>query len=535
MGGIASERSVEVAIVGAGPVGLTAANLLGMHGIKTLLFERAPLSSAYPRATNVDDEALRTFQMCGLAEQQLEGMLANPYVRVQTGSGQVVAEMRTAGVEALGFPRVCTMLQPLMEENLRMGLGRHPCVELRAGHLVTSVSQTTGRASLQVRGPQGENYTVETDFVLGCDGGRSTVRKACNIPLRGASSEQKWMLIEARAEPQPEGCFRFFGALEHPMVFVQQPQGYQRWSIRLRPEDAAEQFERLDRAGLEALTGRWLDGPRLGEVSRLRTYRINTCVAERFRAGRVFLLGDSAHMMPPFAGQGLCSGLRDATNLCWKLALVLRGLAGTRLLDSYELERIPHVEESIAATQRVGWLFFPNGRQHDLVRRSVLKLLFGVPLLREQFTKRSRALPALRQGLFVGRAPAGTMFIQPRVLRADGRQVRLDEVLGSGFAALGLGVDPREAMDEASRHAWDALGARTLKIVPAGQAPLRGVASCEEIQDVDGDLSRWFAEHGGPIALLRPDRFLAGLSTRQQVPSILRSLHQLMAATTEVT
>ncbi|HZH15611.1 MAG TPA: FAD-dependent monooxygenase [Archangium sp.] len=530
MAGIASERPVEVAIVGAGPVGLTAANLLAMHGIKTLLFERAPLSSAYPRATNVDDEALRTFQMCGLAEQQLDGMLANPYVRVQTGSGQVVAEMQTAGVEALGFPRVCTMLQPLMEENLRVGLGRHACVELRVGHMVTSVSQTTGRASVQVQSPEGENYTVEADFVLGCDGGRSTVRKACNIPLRGANSEEKWMLIEARAEPKPEGCFRFFGALEHPMVFVQQPMGYQRWSIRLRPEDTAEQFERLDRAGLEALTGRWRDGPTLGEVSRLRTYRLNTCVAERFRADRVFLLGDSAHMMPPFAGQGLCSGLRDATNLCWKLAHVLRGRAGTRLLDSYELERIPHVEESISATRRVGWLFFPNGWQHDLVRRSVLKLLFGLPPLREQFAKHSRALPALRQGLFVGSAPAGTMFIQPRVRRADGRLVRLDEVLGSGFAALGLGVDPREAMDEESRHVWDRLGASTLKIVPAGRTPLRGTASCEEIQDVDGNLTRWFAEHRAPIALLRPDRFLAALSTQQQIPSIIRSLNRLMAA-----
>jgi 3-(3-hydroxy-phenyl)propionate hydroxylase len=533
MAGFEPEQCAEVIVVGAGPVGLTAANLLGMYGIKVLVLERDPSFSTPPRATNVDDEALRTFQMFGLAERQLADMMANPYLRVHSGTGQVVAEFQTAGAEVLGFPRVCTILQPLMENTLREGLSRYAHVELRAGHTVTAVTQSDAHAEITVQGPDGTVYTAAARFILGCDGGRSTVRKHCNIPLHASApsdSEQKWMLIEARAEPQTEGCFRFFGALEYPMVFVQQPRGYQRWSIRLRPQDDTHMLEKLDQARVEALTRRWVNGPKLGEVQRLRTYRINTCLAERFRSGRVYLLGDSAHMMPPFAGQGLCSGLRDATNLCWKLALVLRGHAGPRLLDSYEQERIPHVRESITATQRVGWLFFPNSPRHDLVRRSVLKLLFEVPPLREQFVRRSKALPSLHQGLFLGRAPAGSMFIQPHVRRSDGQRVPLDSMLGEGFAALGLGVDPLESLDAGSRHFWTGLGARALKVLPPGQTPCRNAGPCEEIQDESGALTHWFSMHQGSIALIRPDRFLAALLTPSQAPTGFHTLRTLLRA-----
>ncbi|XXY46357.1 bifunctional 3-(3-hydroxy-phenyl)propionate/3-hydroxycinnamic acid hydroxylase [Sorangium sp. So ce269] len=521
---------VDVVVVGAGPVGMTAANLLGQYGIRTLLLERDATLTTYPRATNLDDEALRTFQMFGLAQKQLDGMLADPRLSVYSGSGELVAELSMAGPQTLGFPRLCTMLQTSLERTLRDGLGRFGCVELRAGHAATALSQSQDQAVVTVEGPGGESYRVEADFVLGCDGGKSIVRKLCNISMSGSSSEERWMLIEAHGEVQPEGCFSFFGDPRHPLVFVQQPEGFQRWSIRLPPGEDAETFEKLDRDGLQAIFARWKNGPKLGEVRRVRTYKINTCVAERFRSGRSFLLGDSAHMMPPFAGQGLCSGLRDAANLCWKLALVLRGVAGPDLLDSYEQERIPHVKESIAATERVGWLFFPKSRRHDLVRRAALRLLFGVPAMREQFKRRSKATPRLQEGAFSARPPGGTMLVQPRVLRADGQRAMLDDALGSGFAAIGLGVDPLEATDEPLRHFWARLGARTLKVVPKGQSPRVGAVSCEEIQDESGLLTRWFEEHRGQIALVRPDRFVAALFSQQGASEGFRSLRGMIGA-----
>ncbi|AUX39889.1 monooxygenase [Sorangium cellulosum] len=521
---------VDVIVVGAGPVGMTATNLLGQYGIRALLLERDATLTTYPRATNLDDEALRTFQMFGLAQKQLDGMLPDPSLSVYSGSGELVAELSMAGPKTLGFPRLCTMLQTSLERTLREGLGRFGCVELRAGHTATGLSQSDDQAVVTVQGPGGESYRVEADFVLGCDGGRSIVRKLCNISMNGSSSEERWMLIEARGEVRPAGCFSFFGDPRRPLVFVQQPEGFQRWSIRLPPGEDAKAFEQLDRDGLQALFARWKDGPKLGEVRRIRTYAINTCVADRFRSGRVFLLGDSAHMMPPFAGQGLCSGLRDAANLCWKLSLVLRGLSSPDLLDSYEQERIPHVKESIAATERVGWLFFPRGRRHDLVRRAALRLLFGVPPLREQFKRRSKAMPRLRQGAFSARPPGGTMIAQPRVLRADGQRAMLDDVVGSGFAAIGMGVDPLETLDEPMRHFWARLGARTLKVLPAGQPPRAGAGSCEEVQDDSGLLARWFAEHRGQIALVRPDRFVAALFSRQEAPEGFRSLRGMLGA-----
>lgn len=529
MRGSMSER-VDVVIVGAGPVGLTAANLLGQYGIRTLLLEQDATLTSYPRATNVDDEALRTFQMFGLAQKQLSGMLANPNLAVYSKSGDLVAEMSMSGPETLGFPRVCTIVQPTLESNLREGLGRFECLELRAGHALTGLTQTEDQTVVTVQGPGEKTYEVVADFVLGCDGGRSTVRKLCNISMSGVNSDEKWLLIEARGEPSQQGCFRFFGDPDHPLVFVQQPEGVQRWSIRLRPGEDGEAFEKLDRDGLQAFTKRWKNGPKLGEVRRLRSYRINTCVADRFRAQRVFLLGDSAHMMPPFAGQGLCSGLRDAANLCWKLTLVLRGLAGQGLLDSYEYERMPHVKESIAATLRVGWLFFPKNRWHDLVRRSALQLLFTVPPLREQFRRRSKAAPLLRQGLFLGREPAGTMIVQPPVQRADGKQVMLDEALGDGFAAIGLGVDPLATLDESSRQFWAKLGARTFKVLPQGQSPRASEGPCEELLDGSGQLTQWFNEHQGQVVLVRPDRFVAALLPQDQVSTGLTSLRSMLNA-----
>lgn len=529
LAGMMNER-VQVVIVGAGPVGLTAANLLGQYGIRALLLEQDPNLTSYPRATNVDDEALRTFQMFGLAQKQLSGMLANPNLEIYSKSGDLVAEMSMEGPETLGFPRVCTIVQPTLEATLREGLGRFGCIELRAGHAVTDLSQTDDQTVVTVRGPGESSYRVVADFVLGCDGGKSTVRKLCDIAMSGVNSDEKWLLIEARGEPSPEGCFRFFGDPDHPLVFVQQPEGFQRWSIRLRPGEDGEAFEKLDREGLQAFTRRWKNGPKLGEVRRLRSYRINTCVAERFRAQRVFLLGDSAHMMPPFAGQGLCSGLRDAANLCWKLALVLRGVAGPGLLESYEYERLPHVKESIAATLRVGWLFFPKNRWHDLVRRSALQLLFGVPPLREQFRRRSKALPMLRQGLFLGGGPAGSMIVQPRVQRADGQQVLLDEALGSGFAALGLGVDPLTTLDESSRQFWARLGARTFKVLPQGQLPRASEGPCEELLDGSGLLTQWFEQHRGQVVLVRPDRFVAAMLPQHQVSMGFTSLRSMINA-----
>ncbi|GGP77821.1 bifunctional 3-(3-hydroxy-phenyl)propionate/3-hydroxycinnamic acid hydroxylase MhpA [Saccharothrix coeruleofusca] len=511
----------DVVIIGCGPVGALTANLLGTHGVRTLVVERGTAPHQQPRAFSCDDEALRVYQQAGLRQEVAADMYPPDAAEYVNARGRAFATIALDEIDfGLGSRPLHFFDQPRLEASLRVGLARFAHVTLRTGVELVDLEQDDDAVTAVLRDvATGERSRVRARYALGCDGARSATRAAVGIPLVGGSSAEPWLAISGTAAPDAVRVRRprFVCDWRRPAFVSPGAFGSYRLEFMLRDGESAEE---VTRPGTVAeLVAPYVDPDRF-TVTRAVVYTFHNLVAERWRAGRVLLLGDAAHQMPPFLGQGLCSGLRDAANLTWKLALVLRGRAEPALLDSYELERRPHTEEMAATSVRLGRVFLVRNRFAAFLRDSVLRAAQLVPRVR-RFVRHFefKPLPAHRRGVMAGgvrRGPVGTMFPQPRVVVAgSATPVLLDEVLGSGFAVIGPGVDARAAAR------WQGPPARFLRVVPPGVTPRR-----DEVADVDGALAEWFARHRVELAVLRPDRFVYATTAGE---ALTRSLKAAMS------
>ncbi|AVH57632.1 MULTISPECIES: bifunctional 3-(3-hydroxy-phenyl)propionate/3-hydroxycinnamic acid hydroxylase MhpA [Streptomyces] len=498
---------IPVVIIGAGPVGVTAALLLAQRGVRSLVLERHRGIYQLPRAVVVDDEVRRILQSAGVHEEF--AALARPArgLRLLDARHRVIAEFPRSSHGHHGFPQTSMFDQPKLERLLRDALARRPECELRGGVEVVSVTQSVTRDT----GPDGppgpvrvtfrrdgsdEAEHVWADAVLGCDGAGSLTRDSIGAVWEDLHFEESWRVIDVRTS-RPVRTWE--GAEQiccptRPATFMRVGEDRYRWEFRL-PDD-----ERLDGPDgwerLRELVAPWVDLPPDAspggdfEVIRQAQYTFRARLADRWRRGRVFLLGDAAHLTPPFVGQGLCAGLRDARNLTWKLARVLQQGADERLLDTYERERKPHVRHVIRIAVAVGWAMTGGQDRAAAIRRAVVGAACRLPGVTAAVSRDlSPALAAgplvRRRSRLTGRVLAGTFCPQPRVLH-DGRRVRLDDVLGDSFAVL-TAVPPTAQVTAVAT----ALGARTIRVDDLGD---------------DGNLSAWLARGRADTVLLRPDR-----------------------------
>ncbi|MFI9007832.1 bifunctional 3-(3-hydroxy-phenyl)propionate/3-hydroxycinnamic acid hydroxylase [Actinosynnema sp. NPDC053489] len=492
----------DVVVVGCGPVGAVTANLLGLHGVRTLVVERSTGPHGQPRAFSCDDEALRIYQRAGLGVAR--DMHRPSTVEYVGANGRPFATIALDEIDfGLGAAPLHFFDQPRLEAALRAGLDRFPHVALRTG--VELVELDDGEVVLRdVR--TGERSAVRARYVLGCDGARSATRAAAGIGLSGSSYAEPWLAVSGTVEPGAVRVptTRFVCDWRRPAFVSPGAPGTYRLEFMLRPGETAEG---MTAPGTVArLVAPYVDPARF-EVTRATVYAFHRLVATRWRSGRVFLLGDAAHQMPPFLGQGLCSGLRDAANLTWKLHLVLAGHAEESLLDSYEVERRPHVEEMAATSVRLGRVFLVRRRFAAAARDAVLRAVQTVPRVR-RFVRHFefKPLPALRRGVLAGgrrRGAVGTMFPQPRVAVPGSPDPRpLDSVLGAEFTVIGPGVDRGTATG------WQGPPARFVRVL---RDPAEATSQVASVVDVDGVLTAWFARHGARVAVLRPDRFVYSL------------------------
>lgn len=516
---------VDVLIVGCGPVGALTANLLGSRGVRTLVVERSTDPHGQPRAFSCDDEALRIYQQAGLLDEVRAGMRTSSLVEYTDGAGRPFARITLSEVDfGLGHPPLQFFDQPRLEHALRAGLARFDHVELRLGVELDGLEPDAGGVTARLRDTAGGAVRqVRAGYVLGCDGARSTTRALAGIELTGSKYEEPWLAVSGDLPPDAVRLdrTRFVCDWRRPaFVSPAADDGY-RLEFMLRPGETAARIEQPD--AVAALVTPYVDPARF-QVRRAAVYTFNHLVADRWRAGRVFLLGDAAHQMPPFMGQGLCSGLRDAANLAWKLDLVLTGVAAPELLDTYEQERRPHTEEMAKITVQVGRVFLARNRIGARLRDALLRTVQLVPRVR-RFVERFefKPLPVHRRGWAAGdRRPAGTMFPQPRVTTADAAvPVPLDEVLGDGFAVVGPEVGPT-AVDDPR---WHGVPVRFVRVCPAGRPPAATQdARYQEIGDPDGTLAAWFARHRVGVAVLRPDRFVYGAAAGNDTVRLAGSL-----------
>ena len=519
-----SDLSSDVVIVGAGPVGLLIANYLGAQGIAVLVLDACADLIDYPRGVGMDDECLRSFQAVGLVQEVLPHTTPFQWMRFVTGKGRCFASIEPR-TDEFGWPRRNAFIQPLADRVLCDGLSRYPNVRVLFAHTLEHLTQSANNVTLQVKSKTA-SVRITARYVMGCDGGRSTVRKLLQIPFEGKTDANRWVVIDLRNDPLGTPNAYMHCDPARPYVSIALPHGIRRFEFMLFEGEA--EGDVVTPETLRAMLGKVVPDPDRVDMIRARVYTHNARLAARFRDKRVLLAGDAAHIMPVWQGQGYNSGMRDATNLAWKLALVVRGLANDALLDTYGEERREHAAAMIALSQTAGKIFSPTNPFVVALRDGITWLLNYIPPVKRYFVEmRFKPMPRYRTGALVYAdgvdvgSPVGKMFIQPRVTAdVGGLPVKLDDVLGSSFAIVCWGVDPTYWMSPATRHFWTVLGAQIISVRPNTQLEhemAQQPPGVKIVGDTDGRFKEWFGNHSSSIVFLRPDRFVAAMCKPQQI------------------
>ncbi len=378
---------VEAAIVGAGPVGLMVANLLGLAGVRVVVLERNQGLLGLPRAIAYDAETLRLFAQIGLFDEIAPGLVQDPHVRH--------VNARNVTLMAADFPRglygqssLGTFYQPDFEKALLKGLSRFDTVRVAFGHAVAGFEQNGTGVALKVATPEGER-ALRADYVVACDGGASGIRDRLGLKLIGSTYSERWLVIDAIVRGHNVKQITFTCDPRRPSVQLPAVGDRVRWEFMQLPGESEEALKSDDK--VRSLV-RQRSGTEAFEIERKAVYTFHARVADRWRVQRVFLAGDAAHLMPPFAGQGMNGGMKDAVNLSWKLAAVLKGEANEDILDTYEIERAPIVRKMVEVSRRLGSVIMPTSRIAAATRDFDLRLSQPLqPVSRLHRSRRRRA------------------------------------------------------------------------------------------------------------------------------------------------
>lgn len=483
---MANRADFDIAIIGLGPVGAAAANLAGAAGLRTLVLERGDAPYRQPRAIVFDAEIMRIFASIGLADAVAE------VTKALGGSVYLGADLKPIRsfrarprTDPLAWHPSNLFYQPQLEALLREGLDRFPQVEVRSGQEVTDIDG----AEIRARDANGDEVAFSAHFILACDGASSTVRKALGIPLDDIGFEERWLVVDTLVDgpmqwpedheiPEEVRDGRFSLMVcdpARPATLIPGSGRHRRWEYMLLAGERDEEV--TENAWLRRHIGKWID-PDDVEIVRAAVYRFRALLADRWRVGNVFLLGDAAHQTPPFYGQGMCHGIRDAAQLMWRLSMVLRGTANAALLDSYQPEREPHVRAiisaSVAAGAEVCKLDSEEAARRDAAFREAERNRNGTVAMTD-------IVPPIRAGI-VDTASGGMRLPEFVVAVPNGRR-HFDALLHGRFTLLAA------APLTANEPAWLAIGGQTLR-------------------SDDQAVTDWLARDGGDWAIVRPDRYV---------------------------
>lgn len=496
--GAGQERfGTDVLIIGLGPVGAVLAALLGQWNINVLAIDRETEIYRQPRAAHFDHEIMRLFQQLGMTEDLAPSLRPLGIYEFRNGAGDVLLRFEQ-GLEPTvsGWTTSYMFHQPTMEKILRTRLAEMPSVTTRTGMSLKSLdrNEADGIAATLIAS-DGAETKVEARFIIGADGGASTLRQQLGVTLFDYGFDEPWLVIDTIARDE-EGLPPFGVQScdpERPVTIMPMAPGNRRWEFMLLPgEDPDDMLKDETIARLLEKQAR----PGQVELVRKAVYRFHGLVAKEWRKNAALLAGDSAHQMPPFLGQGMCSGLRDAANLAWKLAAIIKGQADPVLLDTYQSEREPHVRQIIEIAIGMGKLVCTldkaQAAKRDADMIAARKAASG--------PSATPLLPPLAQGCLMESPLAGVLFPQPVVMAAGKRQL-LDDALG--------------------HEAWLV----TSTPVTTSRPGLHVVVTGRDFED-DGQIEGWLARHGVEAVLVRPDRYVFGTGRPEDlVTAYVRAMH----------
>ncbi len=460
----------DVAIIGCGPVGATMANLLGQAGLKTVIHEANNSEYPLPRACHLDAEIMRIFQGIDLSEKIVEIIEPSHGMEFVDSEGNQLFDYEDFERDPiLGWNEDYVFQQPQLDRILREGIARWPNVELSLGSEIRDINDLDAR------------------YIVACDGASSQIRESLGIELIDFDFDQTWLVVDLMIEDDPglPSIIQQVCDSQRPSTYVPSAHGHHRWEFRIFENEEPEDFKEIGR--VRELLENWIDS-NTGKIVRVAPYRFHAVVADKWHLDNVFLAGDAAHQMPPFMGQGMCSGIRDASNLAWKLKTLIKEGAGEKILESYEEERRPHVEDCIKLSVTAGELVtsdnpvFPKADINDPERWS--------------------RLPSLKSGIFSDMEDEriGHQARQPEVSHR-GQRILLDRVGGNDWYLVSSGPSIK-------KRSW-----------------------CQMIskRDLGGhDREVDLLLKGNDAVLIRPDRYIFGFAKEEKIKDLLDEAEKKM-------
>jgi len=494
----------DVAIVGWGPVGQALAILLGRRGWRVGAFEKQPAAYPLPRAVHFDHEVGRILQAAGVADDVAGRTETADVYEWRNAAGETLLRFPSRPVGLSGWPESNMFAQPELERVLDARARSLASVDVRRGHEVVAIEPGETAAMLEVASADGTRVRFDAGFVVGCDGANSFVRAHLGATATDLGFFFDWLIVDVL--PHAPTVWRPLNIQvcdpARPTTLVSGGPGRRRWEFMRLPGEAIEELN--SEATAWRLLAPWGVTAGNATLERHTVYRFQARWVDRWRKGRLLLAGDAAHQMPPFAGQGMCAGLRDAANLAWKLDLVLAGTAPETLLDTYATERVPQVRAMIDFSMALGRVICVADPAECAARdAAMIGAGKGPPPV---------AAPPLGIGPGVvrdGDPHAGRLFVQGRV--ASGARTGLfDDVVGSGWTLVGRSVDPTARLTPDAAAFFASLGGIGAHVGGAGA-----------VRDVDGAYARWFDEAGVDVVLQRPDFYVFGTAARAEDTSVL--------------